>query len=168
MSHLKYLDHYPVQLKAQVEALINSNKLAEYLLKKYPQPHNVSNDRALRDFVFTLKNQYMKQSAPLSQVVYDNRLHVVHNALGIHRYVNRVQGIKIKSKNEIKISAFFKRAPVDFLQMIVVHELAHLKEKDHNKSFYQLCTHMLPNYHQLEFDTRTYLLQLELNGPIYG
>ena len=51
--------------------------------------------------------------------------------------------------------------------MIVVHELAHLKEKDHNKSFYQLCRHMQPDYHQLEFDTRLYLIQLETYGAIY-
>jgi predicted metal-dependent hydrolase len=46
--------------------------------------------------------------------------------------------------------------------MIVVHELAHLKELDHNKAFYQLCTYMLPDYHQLEFDLRVYLTWREL------
>ncbi|HYG06232.1 MAG TPA: YgjP-like metallopeptidase domain-containing protein, partial [Stenotrophomonas sp.] len=43
-----------------------------------------------------------------------------------------------------------------------VHELAHLKESDHNKAFYQLCLHMEPDYHQLEFDLRLYLTQLEV------
>ena len=61
----------------------------------------------------------------------------------------------------------FKQAPENLLNMIVVHELAHLKEKDHNKSFYQLCRHMQPDYHQLEFDTRLYLIQLETYGAIY-
>ena len=41
--------------------------------------------------------------------------------------------------------------------MIVVHELAHFKESDHNKAFYKLCEHMLPGYHQVEFDLRVYL-----------
>ncbi|WP_295921067.1 YgjP-like metallopeptidase domain-containing protein, partial [uncultured Xanthomonas sp.] len=41
-------------------------------------------------------------------------------------------------------------------------ELAHLKESAHNKAFYQLCAHMTPDYHQLEFDLRLYLTQLEL------
>ncbi|MDZ9008676.1 M48 family peptidase, partial [Escherichia coli] len=39
---------------------------------------------------------------------------------------------------------------------------AHLKEKEHNKAFYQLCCHMEPQYHQLEFDTRLWLTQLSL------
>jgi predicted metal-dependent hydrolase len=48
--------------------------------------------------------------------------------------------------------------------MIVVHELAHLKEREHDKAFYQLCRHMAPDYHQLEFDLRLYLTQLDLEG----
>jgi len=114
-----------------------------------------------------IKQQYLKKSDPLSKVVFDNKIHVVNNALGLHTYLSRVQGGKLKSKNEIRISAMFKQAPEDLLSMIVVHELAHLKEKDHNKSFYQLCRHMQPNYHQLEFDTRLYLIQLETYGAIY-
>jgi hypothetical protein len=48
--------------------------------------------------------------------------------------------------------------------MITVHELAHLKEKQHDKAFYQLCCHMEPRYHQLEFDTRLWLTQLALDA----
>ena len=55
----------------------------------------------------------------------------------------------------------FREAPAAFLRMILVHELAHLKEPVHNKAFYQLCTHMEPDYFQLEFDLRLYLTHLE-------
>ena len=48
--------------------------------------------------------------------------------------------------------------------MIVVHELAHLKEREHDKAFYALCQHMEPDYHQLEFDLRLWLTALELPG----
>ena len=48
--------------------------------------------------------------------------------------------------------------------MIVVHELAHLKEKEHNKPFYNLCMHMEPDYLQLEFDLRLYLTHKQLSG----
>jgi hypothetical protein len=92
---------------------------------------------------------------------------VLHQALGLHSYVSRVQGNKLKAKNEMRIGSVFKSAPIEFLNMIVVHELAHIKEKEHNKAFYKLCMHMEPDYHQLEFDTRLYLTHLDLFGELY-
>ena len=50
--------------------------------------------------------------------------------------------------------------------MIAVHELAHLKEKTHDKAFYKLCTYMQPDYHQLELDLRLYLTHLDTAGKL--
>jgi len=164
---LKYLAAYSSELQAQIQTMISQDRLKKFLLGKYPDTHDISTDKALREYVMDLKNRYMKKSGPLSHIQYDQKIHVVNNALGLHSYATRVQGAKLKTKNGIRISAMFKATPEAFLKMIVVHELAHLKEKDHNKAFYQLCLHMLPDYHQLEFDMRVYLTQLELIGDIY-
>ncbi len=164
----KYLAQYPPLLIKQVNERVQQNQLADFLLKRHPTPHTISNNDDLRDYVLAIKNQHMKKSTALSKVIFDSKLHVVHNALGLHSYVSRVQGGKLKSKNEIRIATVFKNTSDDFLKMIVVHELAHLKEKEHNKAFYRLCEHMLPSYHQLEFEMRLYLIQLELAGPIYS
>ncbi len=88
-------------------------------------------------------------------------------ARSAHGHLSGTRG-EIKSKAEIRVATVFKNAPEAFLKMIVVHELAHLKEKDHNKAFYNLCCHMEPQYHQLEFDTRLYLTHLDLFGSIYA
>ena len=85
-----------------------------------------------------------------------------NQALGVHKFVSRVLGKKLKAKNEIRIASTFRKGPEQFLRMIVVHELGHLKEKDHNKAFFNLCIHMEPAYQQLEFDMRLYLTQLDL------
>lgn len=162
-----YISNYPTTVQAQVQQMIDEDRLGSFLLAKYPVPHRVANDRELREYVLGIKNRYLKKSNPLSKIVYDNKIHVINNALGLHSYVSRVQGGKLKSKNEIRISSVFKKAPMEFLSMIVVHELAHLKEKEHGKAFYQLCQHMLPDYFQLEFDMRLYLTQLDLDGAIY-
>lgn len=158
----RFLAGYGDAIKAQVTELIHSNKLKSYLNARYSEMHQIKSDGELRQFVLDYKNQYLKKSSPVSKIVYENKLHVIKNALGTHSYVKRVQGNKIKSKNEIRVSSIFKTAPMAFLKMIVVHELAHIKEKEHNKSFYNLCCHMLPEYHQLEFDCRLYLIYLEL------
>jgi hypothetical protein len=108
----------------------------------------------------------MKKSPPLSKTLYDGKINVIHNALGTHHFISRVQGSKLKAKNEIKIASIFKNVPEDFLEMIVVHELAHFKEKEHNKAFYKLCEYMQSNYHQVEFDLRLYLTQMDIKGKI--
>ncbi|PKI16533.1 YgjP-like metallopeptidase domain-containing protein [Colwellia sp. 12G3] len=167
-SPLKYLSAYSQQVQTQVQQMLDQKKLAQYLLTKYPTTHEISNDKALRCYVMALKNQYLKKSAPLSQIKYDDKIHIINNALGLHTYISRVQGNKLKSKNELRIGSLFKKAPEAFLAMIVVHELAHLKEKEHNKAFYKLCQSMLPEYHQLELDLRIYLTQLEELGDIYN
>lgn len=167
MTHLKYLAAYPEAVLDQVRALISNNALGDLLLKKYPAVHNIKTNKALYSYVIDLKNQFIRQSSPLSKVVYDDKLDVLHQALGLHTFVSRVQGNKLKAKNEMRIGSVFKTAPSAFLNMIVVHELAHLKEKDHNKAFYKLCTYMEPNYHQLEFDMRLYLTYLDRVGKLY-
>ncbi len=164
---LKYLSNYPAELKARVATMLDNKTLSKFLLDRYPKIHTISNDKELREYVMVIKNRYLKKSAPLSKVTFDNKIHVVNNALGLHSFVSRNQGGKLKSKNEIRISSIFKNTPEDFLNMIVVHELAHLKEKEHNKAFYKLCHHMLTDYFQLEFDMRVYLTELEQNGNIY-
>jgi hypothetical protein len=107
--------------------------------------------------VIELKNQYMRKGHPISKVSYNSKLKVLKNALGVHTYQSRVQGSKLKSQNSITVASLFKEAPPEFLRMIAVHELSHLREKEHNKAFYQLCCHMEPDYHQLELDTRLWL-----------
>lgn len=164
---LKYLSGYPKTLLDQVQTLISNKTLGNYLLQNYPSPHQIKTNKALYHYTIELKNQYLRQSNPISKVVYDDKLDVLHQALGMHSYVSRVQGNKLKAKNELRIGSQFKHAPPEFLTMIIVHELAHLKEKDHNKAFYKLCSYMEPNYHQLELDTRLYLTYLDKFGELY-
>lgn len=161
---LKYLQGYPPDLQAQAGQLLAQGRLGRMLVQKYPVLHGVRTDRALYDYVQTLKTDYLRSCEPLSKVCFDNKLHVIANALGTHTAVSRVQGNKLKAKREIRIASLFREVPADFLKMITVHELAHIKEKAHDKAFYQLCTHMEPAYHQLEFDLRLYLTHVEATG----
>ena len=164
---LPYLAHYPAHLQNDIRQLVDAKTLGDWLRARYPSLHKVANDNDLRHYAISLKNQYMKKTQPLSKVIYDSKIHIVNHALGLHSYVSRVQGGKLKSKNELRVSTLFKNTPDAFLKMIVVHELAHLKEKQHNKAFYQLCQHMLPDYHQIEFDVRVYLTELEHSGKVF-
>lgn len=163
---MKYLTGYPQAIQAQVQQLLAQNRLGELLLKKYKNTHSVRNDKALFDYVQGLKSEYLRSAEPLSKVCFDSKLHVIQHALGTHTSVSRVQGNKLKAKREIRIATLFKEVPMEFLKMITVHELAHIREKSHDKAFYQLCTHMEPDYHQFEFDLRLYLTHLDMAGKL--
>ncbi|NCB57712.1 MAG: M48 family peptidase [Gammaproteobacteria bacterium] len=162
MSDLMYLGGYPEQLQQQVRQLIQKQQLGIWLEKRYPEKHTVQSDSALFDYVTELKNRYMRNVSAISKVRYDSKLSIVHHALGLNVRKAQLQGNKIKRKHDIIIASVFREASPEFLRMIAVHELAHLKETQHDKAFYQLCEYMEPAYHQLEFDFRVFMTHREL------
>lgn len=167
-SALRYLSGYQPDIVDKISQLVDTKTLGAHFLTRYPKMHDIRTDKALYDMVIELKNTYMRQSDPLAKVIFDDKINLSHHALGLHSYVNRRQGNKVKAKNEIRISSRLKHIPFELLQMVVVHELAHLREKDHNKPFYQLCTFMLADYHQLEFDMRVWLVAEEVGQSPYA
>ena len=134
---LPYLRAYSEALQAQVHSLLRDgpNGLAPMLLRKYPQAHSVRTDKALYQYTTELKNRHLRNADAVNKVLFDSKIHVVRNALGLHTSISRVQGNKLKShnsitvaaKHEIRVAAMFKQVPDEFLRMIVVHELAHLR-----------------------------------------
>lgn len=161
---MKYLSAYSEQTLSQVRQVMDQGRLGEVLLQRYPKAHGIRNDRALYDYVQDLRNEFLRNAAPIDKVAFDSKIHVINHALGLHTSVSRVQGGKLKAKHEIRVATMFREVPLEFLRMIAVHELAHVKEKQHDKAFYKLCTYMEPNYHQYEFDTRLYLTHLDASG----
>ena len=161
---MKYLSAYSEQTLQQVQLLIDQDRLGEVLLKRYPKAHDIRTDKALYQYVQDLKLEFLRNAEPINKVEYDSKIHVINHALGLHTAISRVQGGKLKAKHEIRVATMFKEVPLEFLRMIAVHELAHVKESDHGKAFYALCTWMEPDYHQIEFDLRLYLTQLETEG----
>ncbi len=182
LRRLPYLNHYPAALQQQVRTLVIEGRLIAYLQKRYPDytfsprdavesesvapRHAVQSDKALYSYCADVKQQFLRSAPAIDKVLYDNKLDVVRHALGLHTAISRVQGGKLKAKKEIRIAALFRDTPLAFLRMIVVHELAHLKEPDHDKAFYRLCEFMEPDYHQIELDLRIHLTakQLRITG----
>ena len=164
-----YLAGYPPALVAQVNALIAQDQLGTVLLQRYPVAHTVRTDKALYDYVVALKHTHLRTAPPLSKVAFDSKLQVIAHALGTHTAISRVHGGKLKAKREIRVATVFRDMPPEFLRMIVVHELAHLRVRNHDKAFYQLCCHMEPAYPQYELDLRAYLCLLGAGGaPLWA
>ncbi|MDO9453891.1 MAG: DUF45 domain-containing protein [Stagnimonas sp.] len=160
----RFLGAYPTSVQAGVQRLVAEDRLGAHLKKKYPGTHAIQSDAALHDYVLGLKQAHLRSSGPLHKVIWQNKMDVLQNVLGLHTTISRVQGSRLKSKAEIRIASLFKTTAPEFLEMVVVHELAHLREREHNKAFYQLCEHLLPGYHQIEFDLRLLMLHRALDA----
>lgn len=151
------LGGYPPELIAQVTPTLLAGQMHTLLRQRHPEPNAVRDDRALFDYVNERKQRFLRNAPPIARIAYDAKIRLLQQALGTHTRRTQVQGGQLKSRREIRIATLFRDLPEAFLEMIVVHELAHLKEPEHDKAFYGLCTHMLGDYHQREFDLRLWL-----------
>ena len=53
---LNYLSGYSPEVQQQVQSLIDNEKTGPWLLKKYPQAHEIGSERALYDYAQAIKN----------------------------------------------------------------------------------------------------------------
>ena len=49
-------------------------------------------------------------------------------------------------KNSLCFSCFLMNCPEEAIDLVVVHELCHIREKNHGPRFYALLSHYLPDY----------------------
>ncbi len=158
MTDLSFIAGYPGRLRARAEAMQQAGELEPALRERYPGRHDVHSSKALHGYVQAIKAQYLRRSPPLDRVLYDDKLHVIEGALGLHTTATHTHGARVRKRREIRVASLFKSVAPEFLRMIVVHELAHMKHGDHDDDFYRLCEHMEPDYHQLELDLRLWLV----------
>ncbi|CAD5263690.1 UTP pyrophosphatase [Alteromonas sp. 38] len=162
-EYARYFNGYPQTVVEQALQLIADNKLSNYLVKKYPIAHTITTDKLLYNYATDLKKRYVKNAPPFGRAAFKKQGDMVTNALGTHTY--RMQG-KTR-KHDLAINSDLLYAPEPLLKALVVHELAHFKEKDHNKGFYQLCCYMEPQYHQLELDLRLFCVAVAMGENPY-
>lgn len=156
-QQVDYLGGYPEELRDQALRAKRDGVLESRLLARYTSGHSVTTNAALYTYAQDIKREHLRSSPPLAKVRYHDKLSTLHKAFGLHTYAVRVQGANLKAQNEIRIASLFKELPLEFLRMVVVHELSHLRHKEHEKAFYRLCQHMEPNYLRYELDLRLLL-----------
>lgn len=152
-----YLGGYSEELRDKALRLRREGVLETRLMERYTLGHAITTNAALYDFTQDIKREHLRSSPPLAKVRFNDKISTLHRAFGLHTYAVRVQGANLKAQNEISIASLFKELPIEFLRMVVVHELAHLRHKDHDKAFYRLCEHMEPEYMRYELDLRLLL-----------
>ena len=109
----------PVALQEQARDLLEQGQLANVLLRGIPAPQRAQRQGPVR-LRARAEDSLLAQRWYGQQGAFDNKIHVVRNALGLHTAVSRVQGSRLAAKHEIRIASMFKRSSDEFLRMIVV------------------------------------------------
>ncbi len=60
-------------------------------------------------------------------------------------------------KNVLSFNTMMMKLPYDVIQYIIIHELAHIKHKHHQKDFWQLVEHYLPDYRTQVAELKNYM-----------
>ncbi len=137
-------------------------------------PYGVSNEK-INDFVEHNREWLMKaterkkaqlERTDLSDDEIQDLIHLAKDVIPKRvEYYSQIMnlcptGIKItkakkrfgscNGKNSLCFSCFLMKYPMEAVDYVVVHELAHIKYHNHSKDFYNLINHYMPDYKQRE------------------
>ncbi|MCT7549478.1 M48 family metallopeptidase [Aliarcobacter butzleri] len=60
-------------------------------------------------------------------------------------------------KNGLNFNILLIKFPLEIMQYVVIHELSHIKHKNHSKNFWNLVEKYCPNYKQIEKEFKNFL-----------
>ncbi|MFW3440668.1 M48 family metallopeptidase [Aliarcobacter butzleri] len=60
-------------------------------------------------------------------------------------------------KNGLNFNILLMKFPLEIMQYVVIHELSHIKHKNHSKNFWNLVEKYCPNYKQIEREFKNFL-----------
>ncbi|MDK2081421.1 M48 family metallopeptidase [Aliarcobacter butzleri] len=60
-------------------------------------------------------------------------------------------------KNGLNFNILLMKFPLEIMQYVIIHELSHIKHKNHSKNFWNLVEKYCPNYKQIEKEFKNFL-----------
>lgn len=86
----------------------------------------------------------------VKRVEYYNREYFQEKIVSIRLKNNQSNWGSCSSKKNINLSSRLLFAPVDVLDYVIIHELAHLKEMNHSSRFWKIVRDVMPDYKDKE------------------
>ena len=96
-----------------------------------------------------IDNFYKEQAKALVPDMLSNwssAMDLKHNKLSFRK--TKRQWGSCSGKNDLSFNSMMMKLPQDVIEYIIVHELAHIRHKHHQKSFWSLVEKYLPDYKQ--------------------
>ena len=60
-------------------------------------------------------------------------------------------------KNGLNFNILLMKFPIEIMEYVIIHELAHIKYKNHSKDFWNLVAIYCPNYKEIEKKFKNFL-----------
>jgi len=115
--------------------------------------------KKLEDFkIKNLDNFYKKEITkylPDLVDIYSKKMNLIPTSIK-YRKNKRTWG-SCNYKNGLNFNILLMRFPIELMEYVVIHELAHIKHKNHSKKFWDLVEDFCPDYKQREKIFKSFL-----------
>ena len=158
--------HYKGEEFTIVRQLQNTTRIDLNLKEERKQiiitlPENINQEQA-KAHIDKLIKKLLKSNTEaiiLERLPYWSKITKIdYNEVKVRDAITRY-GSCMPSKKNLYFSSRLVMLPEDKIDAIIVHELCHMKHKNHNKEFYDLVAKYIPNYKEID-------KWLKINGKI--
>lgn len=101
-------------------------------------------DKELDDFYRTKSQELLPKMVEKNS----QRMNLYPTALKFRK--NKTRFGSCSSKNSISLNILLMKYPLEVIEYVVIHELAHIKHKNHSRLFWNLVEQYCPNYKQYD------------------
>jgi len=143
---------YPKQFKENEEFLFLGETYKLKFDNNYSSPYifedNIFISSLLENNCLDIFEKWYKEKA---REIFNKRAYIFSKLLGVKYKKIKLSSAKTRwgscsSKGYINLSWRLIMAPLDIIDYLVVHELAHLKQANHSPKFWQEVENILPDY----------------------
>jgi predicted metal-dependent hydrolase len=154
-SYLKFVSNYEMELKNKAFLF---GKFYDMMIERGARKNIVLNGNEIKiftpnegDYLNYLRKwikRQLRQKANVYVSKYSQEMHVEFNRMFIKSQKNK--WASCSSKSNLNLNLKLAALPEELIEYIVIHELAHLKERKHNEKFWSLVKKYCPNYKEGE------------------
>jgi len=108
----------------------------------------------LEDTIYKLYLKQAKEHIPPLVEKFSKQMELYPNRLSFRR--TKRQWGSCSAKNNISLNTMLAKLPKDLVQYIIIHELSHIRYKNHQREFWNLVEKYEPRYKQLTQELKEY------------
>ena len=131
---------YPLKLTE------HSNKKCMLTFEKgiFLLSYNLYDENAFQKQIDRFYKEKAKEALPPLVEAWAKKMELKYNKLSFRK--TKRQWGSCSGKNDLSFNTMMMKLPPDVIQYIIVHELAHIQHKHHQKSFWACVSQYLPDY----------------------